>query len=211
MTRFNIRAARPRPSRPLNARPCVVVATLAAALLWGLALRATASAQGGPQNLQHTKNTPDLGLRGELRVDPSTLGMSIRIPLGDYPGRAGTGRQLGLYYNSKVWRVEFDDFVNGNMSNCSNHEAVEVGIECYTTTRALYAEKSVAGWTFGGAFPTIEYGEERYDSDGRACCQDPNQGFYIPRLSVRFPDGSTHELRSGDAPLAGADPLKGFY
>ncbi|MCA1632977.1 MAG: hypothetical protein LC802_04450 [Acidobacteria bacterium] len=189
-------------------------AVIAAALVLSscLAFSHTTVAQGGSPNLQHTKNTPDLGLRGELKVDPSTLGMSIQIPLGGYPGRAGTGKSLGLYYNSKVWRIEFDDYVNGNMSNCSNPEEVEVGIECYTTTRALYAEKSVAGWTFGGAFPTIEYGDERYDSDGRACCNgDPNLGKYIPRMTVRFPDGSTHELRRGDAPLTGADPLTGTY
>jgi RHS repeat-associated protein len=194
----------------LTARLCrglVVVAVLSLCY----ALCPEASAQTTSPNIQHTKNTPDLGLRGALKVDPSTLGMSIQIPLGTYPGRGGTGMQMGLNYNSKVWRVEFDDFVNGNMSNCSNPPEIEVGIECYSTTRALYAENSVAGWTFGGAFPTFEWSDERYDSNGLACCTGTNQGYYIPSMTVRFPDGSTHQLRRGDAPLLGADSFNGTY
>jgi hypothetical protein len=77
------------------------------------ALCPAAAAQTTTPNLQHTKNTPDLGLRGTLTVDPSTLGMSIGIPLGGYQGRAGTGKELGLHYNLKVWRVEYDDPLTG--------------------------------------------------------------------------------------------------
>ncbi|HEX8558664.1 MAG TPA: RHS repeat domain-containing protein, partial [Pyrinomonadaceae bacterium] len=194
------------------AAPRRVAAALALSITWGLGAPAAARAQGGAPNLQHTKNTPDLGLRSELKVDPSTLGMSVRIPLGSYPGRVGADLSFALQYNSKVWRVEFEDFVNGGLSGCSNSPEAEVGTECYTTTRALYGENSVAGWTFIGALPTIEAGGERYDASGRACCDgDPARGFYIPRLTVRFPDGSSHELRRGDAPLAGADPQTGTY
>ena len=168
-------------------------------------------AQTGSPNLQYTKNTPDLGLRSDLRVDPSTLAMSIQIPLWTYPGRAGTHMPIALFYNSKVWRITFDDWVNGNMSNCYNPPPNEVGLECYTTTRAVYGENSVAGWTFSSSFPKIEVGEERYNASGLACCaNDSNQGLYIARLTLRFADGSTNELRRSDSPLSGADPMTGY-
>lgn len=204
----------PRPisrvARTIVARPWVMSAL--ATLLYCCLTSAAAIAQSGAPNLQHTKNTPDLGLRSGLKVDPSTLAMSIEIPLGGYPGRAGTGLSLGLHYNSKVWRVQFDDYVNGNLSGCSNSGVIEVGTDCYTTTRARYAENSVSGWTFVGTLPTLEYDDGRYDANGHACCDgDPNRGFYIPQMTVRFADGSTHELRRGDAPLAGADPQTGTY
>jgi RHS repeat-associated protein len=164
------------------------------------------------QSIQYTQHKPDQSLRSDARVDPSTLGMSLQIPLGSYPGRAGTDVPVGLYYNSKVWRIEFDDFVNGNMSSCINNPNVEAGTECYTTTNALYAEKSVAGWTFGSTFPSIESGGERYRSDGGASPDNnPGSGYYIARLTVRFPDGSTHEMRRSDAVLSGADPGTGTY
>jgi len=164
------------------------------------------------QNLQYTKNNRDLGMRSDLHIDPATLGMSVMIPLANYPGRAGNDFPVALYYNSKVWRLEYDDYVNGNMVNCVNNPVIEVGTECYTTTRALYAEQSVAGWTFSSGFPTIETGGERYSINGSTCCNgDPNQGYYIARLTVRFPNGATHELRRSDAVLSGADPYTGTY
>ena len=156
-------------------------------------LTVTASAQ----NIQHTENKPDLSLRSEARIDPSTLGMSIKIPLASYPGRAGSSFPMVLFYNSKVWRIEYDDYVNG-------------GFEYYTTTAARYAEKSVAGWTFSNPMPTLEWLGERYDTDGRPLAH-PTLGVYIPRLTVRFADGSTHEMRRSDLVTSGADPITGTY
>ena len=49
------------------------------------------------QNIQHTENKPDLALRSDSRVDPSTLGMSFSIPLTSYPGARVTAcRWLSL-------------------------------------------------------------------------------------------------------------------
>ena len=43
-------------------------------------------AQGA--NVQYTNKTVDLGLRGDLTVNPSTQALEIQIPLARYAGRA---------------------------------------------------------------------------------------------------------------------------
>lgn len=42
------------------------------------------------QNTNYTQNTKDSNLRGNLEVDPSTLGMSFNMPMGGYGGRGAT-------------------------------------------------------------------------------------------------------------------------
>lgn len=157
-----------------------ILAVLLNVFCWisiGLLGATTCQAQ---QNLQHTNNTRDLGMRIDARVDPATLGMSLVVPLANYPGRAGNDFPVALYYNSKVWRLNYGGYINGNMSNCVNNPDIEVGTECYTTITPLYAEHSVAGWTFSNSFPTIESGGERYNVNGFACCDgDSNQGFTL--------------------------------
>src|SRR4051812_42284881 len=74
------------------------------AILIGLSLLTLPAAA---QNIQYTQNTVDSSLRGEGRVDPSTQGMSIQIPLRAYPGRAGASLPITLHYSSKVWRLKF--------------------------------------------------------------------------------------------------------
>ena len=54
---------------------------------------------------QYTKNTADQTLRSNGRVNPSTLGLEIDIPLGGYPGR-GISLPLSLSYSSKQWRLQ---------------------------------------------------------------------------------------------------------
>lgn len=133
-----------------------LLAIVLTAFCWissGLLSVTTCQAQ---QNLQYTSNNRDLGMRIDARVDPATLGMSLVIPLANYPGRAGNSFPVAVYYNSKVWRLNYDDYVNGNMVNCVNNPEIEVGTECYTTVTPVYAEHSVAGWTFSSGFPTIE-------------------------------------------------------
>lgn len=36
------------------------------------------------QSIQYTQNKPDQSLRSAMRVDPTTLGLSIEVPLGGY-------------------------------------------------------------------------------------------------------------------------------
>src|SRR6185312_3689366 len=76
------------------------------AFAWSIALGPSALFA---QNIQHTENKPDLALRSDTRVDPSTLGMSFSIPLASYPGRAGLGLPVALTYSSKSLRLAFDN------------------------------------------------------------------------------------------------------
>jgi hypothetical protein len=147
------------------------------------------------QNVQHTENKPDLGLRSDSRVDPSTLGMSFSIPLASYPGRAGHGLPVAITYNSKVLRLAFDDVDSVPISGA------------ITWTRVEFAEHSTAGWTSTLTPPRVEFtGIGQYFTDqGGASCQDvcvPGQtsigNRYIKRIHVHMPDGSSHELRLDD-------------
>ena len=50
--------------------------------------------------------TADVGRsRSNPRVNPSTLGIEMSIPLAAYPGR-GPGTSISLSYSSKLWRME---------------------------------------------------------------------------------------------------------
>ncbi len=57
------------------------------------------SSRGG----DHTENSDDQTLKSSGRVNPSTLGMELSIPLGSYPGR-GVNVPVSISYSSKVWR-----------------------------------------------------------------------------------------------------------
>src|SRR5262249_21293792 len=96
------------------------------------------------QNIQHTQNTADRSLRGDLQVDPSTLGMTLSIPLGEYPGRNGVNLPVTLSYGSKQWRIET---VQGFPGQVAYH----------TQSEARYAEHSMSGWTSSLEPPEIEY------------------------------------------------------
>ncbi|MGH9932084.1 MAG: hypothetical protein ACREA9_23020, partial [Pyrinomonadaceae bacterium] len=117
---------------------------------------ALSSAQA--QNVQHTQNTADASLRGGLQVDPSTLGMSLQIPLGGYSGRGGLNVPITLSFGSKQWRVET---VQGFPGQSAYH----------TQSEARYAEHSMSGWTSSLEPPEIEYvgAEQPFDpSTGEA-------------------------------------------
>jgi len=160
------------------------------------------------QNLQYTDNKADLSLRSELKVDPSTLGMSVQIPLRLYAGRGSTSIPITLYYSSKVWRIEYVRYVDENDPN------FDVAVS-YTATTGIYSDKSASGWTSSVSYPTIDWDDNRYDSDGRPCaaCQNnPNLAYYIARLHVKMPDGSAHELRKSDAAApASSNSYTGTY
>jgi hypothetical protein len=107
-----------------------VLAPVFCALLCQFGLSPSALAQ----NIQHTQNTADSSLRGDLQVDPSTLGMSLSIPLGEYSGRSGVNLPVTLSYGSKQWRIET---VQGFPGVIAYH----------TQSEARYAEHSMSGWT----------------------------------------------------------------
>jgi RHS repeat-associated protein len=158
------------------------------------------------QNVQFTQNNADSALRSNVRVDPSTLGMNIQIPLRAYPGRAGTNLPITLHYSSKVWRIKYLTSFN-----------MYTGYD--TTTEAKYAEHSVAGWTSSLGVPVIEWtgGEQVYDPYGKPLCTSCNTNWspsswrYMSRIAIHMPDGSSHELRSSEAPTAGMYNTAGVF
>lgn len=96
------------------------------------------------QNIEHTQNTADASLRGGLQVDPSTLGMTVQIPLGEYSGRGGLNIPITLSYGSKLWRMQ-----------------TLIGFEAFlgyqTQSAAMFAEHSMSGWTSSLDPPEIEF------------------------------------------------------
>jgi hypothetical protein len=157
--------------------------------------------------VQFTKNSQDIGLRSDLKVDPSTLGMNIQLPLRVYAGRGGADLPITLYYSSKVWRLRYNGYYTGYVGT--------IGVDNlgnFSMARAMYGEDSAAGWTSSLDVPRIVHTdsieEEVYNGNGRPCadtgvtgpsspCYPANQRT-VGRLRIRLPDGSIHELRKSD-------------
>jgi RHS repeat-associated protein len=151
------------------------------------------------QNTQHTENKADQVLRGSGRVNPSSLGMEIDIPLGSYPGR-GINIPVGLSYSSKLWRLEY----------LRSQPRSSDPSQCVSVNNPQYGENSASGWTTSMAMPYIEYtGEDNlFDDKGfpvsEIICPSGNGTLnhaYIKRLTVHLPSGETHELRANDTPV----------
>lgn len=151
---------------------------------------------------EENKNSADINLRSTGRVNPSTLGMEMDIPLGSYPGR-GISLPIGLSYSSKLWRLKYlgeHPAPGGNWSSCKSN---------YT---AKFSEDAASGWTTSLAAPYIDYAgaATQYDYTGKPysgsaeqCVtsggNDPPDRLYIRRILVRLPSGGTHELRAEDS------------
>ncbi|HEV7904480.1 MAG TPA: hypothetical protein VGO96_11620, partial [Pyrinomonadaceae bacterium] len=167
------------------------VRSLFVMLAVALCMAAGASAQ---ENKQYTQNAPDQSLKSDARVDPSTLGMSVSVPLGGAPGRAGSSLPVSLRYSSKQWRIKhtLSWFTTAGSAKSWTH--------------ALFSENATAGWTSSLEPPRIEFTAEQqlFDDFGVAISDDPQappaNAYYIRRLNVHLPDGSSHELRKDDAP-----------
>ncbi len=158
------------------------------------------------QERDHTENTPDTALRSTARVDPSTLGMSIRIPLGGYPGRAGNSLPVVLTHASKVWGVNYED-TRYNEST---------GARLYDLLDSAFGQHSVAGWVSNFSIPRIKWPQfEKYSSGGTPGECGPGTGspacYYISRFHVYMPDGSSHELRKDDLARTSLDKTGTFY
>jgi RHS repeat-associated protein len=159
----------------------------------------TGAAPALAQNVQHTSKSVDLGLRSDLKVNPTTHGFELTIPLRSYPGRAGSGLPVGLHYSSKVWRVAY-----------GGHVAVP-GFTPFTVVNARFAQHSSAGWTSSLGVPSVDNGpqSENYNNSGApisSCTFGGDDGAggsccFVDRLLIRMPDGSSHEVRSRDEPF----------
>ena len=147
------------------------------------------------QKVQYTQNVADTTLRSRLRVDPSTLGLSLQIPLGNYSGRGGAQLPITLAYSAKVWNVNFVE-----TRTDVNDQPI------FNILEPAYGQHSVAGWTCSLTVPKIEwtgYSAETYQSGISDGCTPPpttQTCEYISRIRVYLPDGSSHELRKDDVP-----------
>jgi hypothetical protein len=159
---------------------------------------------------QYNNNLADQTLRSNARVNPSTLGMELQIPLGGYPGR-GLGVPISLSYSSKLWRMRYD----GMVETYGNPDL------CYPLSDPQYSELSASGWTTSMNTPYIEYTgkNNRYNEYGYpagsgsdTCGDTSSQSInYGRRIEIHLPGGESHELRADDIiksyyPENGNDP-----
>jgi RHS repeat-associated protein len=144
------------------------------------------------QEKQYSENKTDQALKSDARVDPSTLGMSLEIPLGGAPGR-GASVSSTIRYSSKQWRMKYAGGFQGN-------------VLYVTRTRPTFSENSMAGWTSSLDGPWIEYSgrEQPFDDQGHPLSDDPQAQYntvcYVFRIQLHLPDGSSSELRKSDTP-----------
>lgn len=150
------------------------------------------------QGSQYTTNKADQRLRGGGRINPSTLGMEIEVPIGSSPGR-GSSLPVGLNYSSKQWRLKYLGIgITGNY----------VFEPCVGLAEPKFAETSASGWTTTLAQPYVEYtGETQlFNSYGNQTSEPCEPGlpgdstyFWVRRIHIHLSDGSTHELRADDS------------
>ncbi len=209
------RFARPRSGDPLSATTptaapsriaapprtlLLLLCFMAGGILPALAQTAASS------NFQTTNKSVDFGGRGDSKVNPSTLGMEIQIPLGNYMGRAGLSLPVTLNYSSALWRINYNYYYPGTYTY--NGNTLGNG---FTSVVARYAEHSASGWTSSLGFPFLDAAPpQECDINGVPKPPDVNScgtsGCYVvDRQIIWMPDGSSHEFRSTDQPKAVSD------
>jgi RHS repeat-associated protein len=156
------------------------------------------------QSIQYTHDKPDQALRSVMRVDPSTLGLSIDVPIANYPGRGGTSMPISLSYSSKQWRIAFEESwlsIGGGLLR--------------TESIPMFSEWAKAGWTTSADIPIIEWtgASQHYNSDGTPFCGDcgDSGGYYIKRIQVHMPGGSSHELRIDDTATTSPATIGSYF
>jgi len=195
-----------RSSQRVTRRRPLLLKTWLSALLLALVALVWPNSVPAQQNVQYTNKSVDLGLRGDFKVNPSTHGLELQIPLASYPQRGGSSLPAAISYSSKVWRIAYLAYVDMHNSTTP-----------YTQTVAKFAEYSRAGWTFSIGAPYIDTsaqvgGNEIYDYLGQSehqCVVHSSDDFnpnlysccFVDRILIRMPDGSAHELRSSDQPV----------
>jgi hypothetical protein len=156
---------------------------------------------GRPQQQQETRFKPDATLKSEVRVDPSTLAMNLRIPLGENPGRNGANLPVFINYSSKrLWKINYDyDFQPPHGAPMWIYGA------SYDDSTSTFSRSSV-GWTSSLSAPFLMEYFGSYDLQPGAtygqAATDGNGGPWacMARMRVQLPDGSWHELRKDDVP-----------
>lgn len=182
--------------------------------------------------VSYNRNSPDFNKRSVIEVDPSTLGLNINLPLQDYPGR-GLNLPIALYYSSKVWRIQ-NTGCYANISDPNGPPGYEA--EPYYSEHSSAGWNTSLGVPYieflSGAEPyTMWFGDTNISDDGfrplgtptdscldqpfnpcdpGACFKYPHP-YYVKRLRVRMPDGSSHELRQSDNAYAYPSQGSGPY
>lgn len=177
------------------------VIALSIAVLWVCFLPSPTRAQ----SIQYTQNTPDQTLRSAMRVDPTTLGLSIDVPLGGYAGR-GASLPINLSYSSKQWRLDFkSSWQNQNGSP-------------RTLSQSIFSEWAKAGWATSLDVPVIEWTghNQSYNDNGNPFCMacvdtEWSEQSYINRIQIHMPGGGSHELRTDDTPVAAPSYAGTYY
>jgi RHS repeat-associated protein len=153
------------------------------------------------QTVRNSDYKADRSLKSSAKINPSTYAMELSIPIGDYSGRAGTGIPVSFMYSSKVWQIYAPPGSSWQSAS---------GIK--TDTEPLYAKRTSAGWTSSLTVPRLDFGDNIYEAmhstsvyDGQPYAQGdftPSENYalyYIKRVQLQMPDGSTHELRKDDS------------
>ncbi|MGI8544185.1 MAG: RHS repeat domain-containing protein [Aridibacter sp.] len=165
-------------------------------MLTGLALVLILTFGTFAQDKAHTDNSAEQTLRSSGRVNPSTFGLEMNIPLGAYPGR-GINVPVSINYSSKVWRLDFNMYEPANPG-------------CSSLWDPVYSENSASGWTSSLGVAYVEYtGKDNlFDQNGfpvsDLCDQNDTQYQnygYIKRIQIHLPSGESHELRASDNPV----------
>ena len=166
--------------------------------LIGLLLVMVSSATA--QDVRNPQNAVDNRMRTDLRVDPVSHGLQFQIPLGQYPGRAGTSLPVTLYYSSKLWNIKYM-----NTIQCQDDPG--------SLYRAEYAKSSAAGWTasLGGFSLTTDISLELYNGFTTRPANSGTLLHKIARIHLTLPDGSRHELRKDDDFHASSENITGLF
>lgn len=158
------------------------------------------------QYKRDTDFSVEQSLKSNARVNPSTLAMELSIPIGGYMGRGGNALPLVFNYSSKVWQIQYMDSWES-----------QYGLKSDTTP--MYAKRTAAGWTSNLGVPRIDDHFQMYRPLVSVCgslydgelfdvvpsIEPPNPEcqsypiYYVKRMFIVMPDGSSHEFRKDDA------------
>jgi RHS repeat-associated protein len=182
---------------------CVLVLGLAANSLSLLA----------QQRRESTANQADYIKRSSFEIDPVTLALNLRVDLAEFAGR-NINVPMSLNYSSKVWRVQtyacspkqseakYSEYAMAGWTSSLQVPWVEDRTWAEGYVSWVTASPTCFGQPIGnptdteGALWTFSCGYNSGCYNGQSWT--PNK-YYMRRLLIHLPDGSTHEVRQGDA------------
>lgn len=161
-----------------------------------ISLTTTGFSQSAPtlESFRDTDHTSDKNLKSSTRINPSTLAMELKIPLGIYPGRGGNNSPINLNYSSKVWTINASGSEKHTLSGGDGTDQNPIRIVYLQKYQPFYSERSKSGWTSTTAPILFNYDGSIFDFT-----EDSVQYLIkVSRIRVMMPDGSSHELRKDD-------------